>query len=344
MIIGCWTCHNGPNNDHQNPIAPPAALDGSASAVTGAPVTIPLRATGGTIRIISQPKNGMVALNGSTATFTSLAGVEGRDSFTFAARDGMQDSNLATVTVTVTAEQRPAFAAEGVGNAASYRTGSVAPGELVTIFGERMGGDSLTRLDLNTAGLVARSLDGTRVLFDGAPVPLVYTSAKQLAAIASYAIAGKTQTQIQVEYQGIRSVPVSVPVATSSPGIFSANASGTGQGSILNQDGVTVNSSRAPAPKGSIVAVFATGEGQMNAPVIDGQVSSVPLPKPLAPVTVQIGGQEAEVVWYGAAPGQVAGVLQVNVRIPASAPSGNVPVVVKVGDASSQSGITLTVQ
>jgi uncharacterized protein (TIGR03437 family) len=53
-------------------------------------------------------------------------------------------------------------------------------------------------------------------------------------------------------------------------------------------------------------------------------------------VKVQIGGQTAEVQYYGAAPGELAGVLQVNAKIPAGVQRGtSVPVVISVGNASS---------
>jgi uncharacterized protein (TIGR03437 family) len=94
-----------------------------------------------------------------------------------------------------------------------------------------------------------------------------------------------------------------------------------------------------------VVAIYATGEGQTTPPGIDGKPSSDVLPKPQAPVVVLIGGAQAEVLYAGAAPGLVAGVLQVNARIPQSAPSGpGVPVSLVVGNASSQSGLTLAVQ
>jgi len=57
-----------------------------------------------------------------------------------------------------------------------------------------------------------------------------------------------------------------------------------------------------------------------------------------------IGGQEGEIIYAGAAPGMAA-VMQVNVRVPAGIKTGSaVPIVLKVGTASSQPGVTLAVQ
>jgi trimeric autotransporter adhesin len=138
---------------------------------------------------------------------------------------------------------------------------------------------------------------------------------------------------------------VPMPVTPVAPSIFSMDYTGSGQGAILNQDGVTVNATAAPAPKGSIVSIYATGEGQTNPSGIDGQfATSFTLPKPKLPVTVTIGGRPAEVLYYGAAPGQVAGLMQVNARIPADVDAGEVPVTIQVGTAASQPGITVVVK
>jgi uncharacterized protein (TIGR03437 family) len=61
-------------------------------------------------------------------------------------------------------------------------------------------------------------------------------------------------------------------------------------------------------------------------------------------VSVTIGGKSAEVLYAGAAPGLISGVLQVNVRLPDGIASGAVPVEVRVGSASSQPGVTISVQ
>ncbi len=107
-IIGCWSCHNGPSNTNGSTNTPPVATSRSASTASGVSVAIPLTTTDVnnnplTLRIISQAAHGTVALSGTTATYFPDAGFVGTDTFTFAARDTMADSNLGTVTITVTA-------------------------------------------------------------------------------------------------------------------------------------------------------------------------------------------------------------------------------------------------
>ena len=181
------------------------------------------------------------------------------------------------------------------------------------------------------------------MLFDGIPAPLVYASAGQTTAIVPYSVAGKTSTQMVVVYQGRASSPVTLPVTAAAPALFSGDSSGKGNGAILNQDN-SPNSSSNPAAKGSIVILFGTGEGQTNPGGIDGRVAATVFPKPLGNVTVTIGGIQANVAYAGAAPFLVAGVFQINVTVPQGAASGAATVVVTVGSASSQPGLTVAVQ
>ncbi|HZL56377.1 MAG TPA: hypothetical protein VFC21_04820, partial [Bryobacteraceae bacterium] len=164
------------------------------------------------------------------------------------------------------------------------------------------------------------------------------------AAIVPYAVDGKSGTQVTVKNGSSVSDPVALPVASAAPGIFSVDLSGAGQGAILNQD-LSVNSSANPAAAGSVIVIYATGEGQTSPAGVDGKFANGPAyPAPKLPVSVTIGGVAAPALYAGAAPSLVAGVMQVNVRIPEGVPSGNNPVVVMVGSAQSQPGITVAVQ
>jgi uncharacterized protein (TIGR03437 family) len=237
----------------------------------------------------------------------------------------------------------PSFQPSSVVNAASFQPGPVAPGEIVTVFGTGFGPGPLTRLQL-TGGLANTTLGGTRVFFDSVPAPLVYTVENQLSAVVPYAVAGKPSTQVQVEYRGTRSAPVTLQLAPAAPAIFTLDSSGRGGGAILNQDS-SVNSPANPARIGSVVSIFATGEGQTSPAGIDGKPGSDPVPHPILPVSVTIGGQTVTPSYAGGAPGSVAGVMQVNVQIPSGIQTGSaVPVILQVGNASSKAGVTIAVQ
>jgi uncharacterized protein (TIGR03437 family) len=188
------------------------------------------------------------------------------------------------------------------------------------------------------------TLGNTRLLFDGVAAPMIYTSDNQLSGIVPYSIADRTLTRVQVEYLGALSNTIAVPVAPASPGIFTLDMSGMGAGAILNQD-FTLNSVETPAARGSVVQIFATGEGQTRPAGIDGKLAAPPLPIPLLQVTVTIGGRPATVTYAGAAPGLVAGLMQINARIAEDiTPGPAVPIVIRIGEFSSRDGVTLSVR
>ncbi|MDQ6664855.1 MAG: hypothetical protein M3Z23_10725 [Acidobacteriota bacterium] len=231
----------------------------------------------------------------------------------------------------------------GIVNGASFSGDAVSPGEILSIFGSSLGPDPAN----TNAPFFPTSLAGTRVLFDDTPAPVIFTSAGQVSAIVPYALARSSTTQVRVEYRGNLSDPVPIAVATSSPAIFTLAATGKGQGAILNQD-FSVNGPANPAAVGSIVMIYATGEGETNPPGIDGKLTGVGLgdvlPRPTQAIAVQIGGIDAEVLYAGGAPGLVAGLLQVNVRVPAGIAGNATPVVLRAGNAVSPAGVTVAVQ
>jgi uncharacterized protein (TIGR03437 family) len=225
-------------------------------------------------------------------------------------------------------------------NGASNAQGTVSPGMIFVAYGELLGPTALLGAALDGNGRLAVNRGEVVMRFDGSPAPVVYVSAGQVSGVVPYNVAGKQTVQMTLEYQGRVSAPVTLRVAETVPGLFSANSSGTGAAAALNQDG-TFNSV-TPAAAESVVVLFGTGEGRTAPAVTDGTVVDG-IVRPVLPVTVTIGGRAAEVLYAGAAPGQVAGLFQINVKLPAGL-TGRVPVVVTVGGTASQSGLTLSVE
>jgi uncharacterized protein (TIGR03437 family) len=195
---------------------------------------------------------------------------------------------------------------------------------------------------------ISNAIGGVQVLFDGSPAPLVYVSAGQINAIAPVGLAGKTSTQVQVSYQNGTSNTMTIPIAAAAPGIFAVDGSGVGGGAILNQD-YSVNARLNPAARGSVLAIYLTGAGATNPASADGAVTgnAPPFPAVTQTVGVTIGGvavPAAQIVYSGAAPGSVEGLVQIDAVIPQSVtPGPSVPIVVTIGGVSSQPGITVSV-
>lgn len=232
----------------------------------------------------------------------------------------VQNPNAALSNVIALAVGRPApqVAYGGVVNAASYGGGSVSPGEIITVFGSNFGG-----------------IENTSVWFDLViPAKVIYVTPSQLGVTVPYEIDGLGKTSLIVESQGLRSAPVNLDVIESAPGLFTADSSGKGQGAILNSDG-SVNGPANPALPGSIIVLYGTGGGRLT---------KDPLPRLDLPVSVTIGGIDAEVSYAGVAPGLAQGAIQVNVKVPAAELSGTQPVILQIGDQRSRSDVTVSIQ
>lgn len=239
---------------------------------------------------------------------------------------------------------KPQFSIAGVKNAAGYQNGTVSPGEIVTLFGTAIGPAAAAGAQTSSPGFLDNTLTGTKVSFDGIPAPLVYASSTQVSAIVPFEVAGKSSTQVQVEYLGALSDPVSVPVVPAVPGLFTRNFSGAGQGAIVNRDG-SLNSAANPAARGSTVSLYATGTGQTNPTSVDGEIGGDVLPQSALAVSATIGNVPAVVRYAGGGQTLVAGGVQINVTVPASTTPGNaVPVAITVGTAGSQTGVTMAVK
>jgi uncharacterized protein (TIGR03437 family) len=171
-------------------------------------------------------------------------------------------------------------------------------------------------------GYYGTSLAGTRVSIGGYDAPVLYTSTSQINAIVPYEVAVSTPATVTVSYQGQGVLSSdSVPVASSALSLFTLGSTGVGQAAAINQDG-TINSPSSPAHQGSIISLYLTGEGQTIPAGVDGKPASLTdiglIPTPVMLLTVLLSGQPSVVTYQGGAPGLVAGLMQVNVQIPAN--------------------------
>jgi uncharacterized protein (TIGR03437 family) len=248
-------------------------------------------------------------------------------------------------------DTKPSISWECVVNAASYAGGGVAPGEIVTIFGRAMGPKDLVTFQVGADGRLATTLSDTRVLFNGIAAPLLYASATQISAIVPNSVAASSSASVEVEYAGVRSDVLNLPVAPARLGIFALDGSGAGRGAILNQDG-SINSPANPAAKGSVISVYITGAGLTDPVSADGSIIQGPAPLVKLPVSVlfddpvELGTiSPAEVLFAGGVPQSVAGLIQVNVRVPDWVTAGgSVPIYLQVFNDPAESGVTMAVR
>ncbi len=230
-----------------------------------------------------------------------------------------------------------------VRNGASWREGPLAPGSVVTCLGWRLGPEQRVTFRA-LEGRLETSLAGTSALFDDVPAPLISVQENHVTALVPSAVINRGAVRVEIEVEGRRSNALLIPVAATAPGIFTQDGSGEGPAAALNADG-SLNRPSNPAERSSVIVLYATGLGQTEVGAGEADVVGDPPPRPLAPVAVWIGGAEAEVLYAGNVVGFIAGLYQINARIPESTPSGPaVPVVILAGQTASQPGVTVAVR
>ncbi len=234
-------------------------------------------------------------------------------------------NNSVTVPVTLDAAPAPTKPPQiaSVVNAASGLPGALAPGEIFSIFGLGVGGT---------------------VLVNGVPAPPLYTSSGQVNAVVPYEAGASGIAQVKVDVAQASSGEWGIPLTSAAPAIFTINASGGGAGAVLNQD-YSVNSAANPAARGSVIQIFGTGQGITSPPSLTGAISTGAGNSAVLPVKASIGGIDAIVQYQGAAPGLIAGALQVNAVVPPDVtPGAAVPLSISVGGLASQPGVTIAVR
>jgi uncharacterized protein (TIGR03437 family) len=201
-------------------------------------------------------------------------------------------------------------------DAASFGNGDViSPGGIVTLFGSKLGPQAGVSFSLQN-GRVPTTLSGTRVLVNGEAVPVLYASYWQVNAILPFSLAEGTGPTIQVESNGVvTNLRLDARVQNAGIAIFRADSTPNGQAAALNQDG-TVNSMKNPAKAGSVIALFGTGGGPTIPASVAGEVTPLELRRLATSIVVSAGTQPLQVLYAGAAPGLVAGVMQINAKLP----------------------------
>jgi trimeric autotransporter adhesin len=322
----------------------------TVSNATSGNFTAVASSTGGWLSVTPASGTAPGTVNVSVAA-TGLSAGTYSGSITVAGASGSTGSATINVTLTVTV---PLPTVTAVVNAASFVNEAISPGEIITIGGTNIGPATPASLTLDPTGkFVTTTLSGVQVQINGYSAPLLYVSSSQINAVVPYEIAGilnptlLVKTNVTTSTGGQTSNGFPLTAASTASGIFTQNGSGTGPGAILNSN-LSVNTAANPAPRGTTIVVYMTGEGQTSPQGVDGKVTTAPYPAPLLPVAVTIGGAAATVSFMGEAPGLVSGVLQLNVMVPPASiltTTGAVPIVVTFGGGtSSQAGVTVNVQ
>jgi uncharacterized protein (TIGR03437 family) len=221
----------------------------------------------------------------------------------------------------------PAIARDGIVNAASMQPG-ISPGALAALFGQRLSQGSQQSL----GSPAATELNAVTVKLNGKRAPLVYVDSEQInfQVPPDFPVG---PAEVVVTNSGVDSVKVMLSTLSQySPAVFTFAGTGSGQGVVLIAGtGLIAGGRRSSgyrlARRGEVVEIYCTGLGPVASAPSSGRATTTSVP------VVTIGGAAAEVLFSAAVPG-LAGVYQVNARIPANASTGiAVPLTVRIGPA-----------
>jgi uncharacterized protein (TIGR03437 family) len=326
---------------------------GAASTFTATPSSsgwLSVSPTSGTT-----PNTGTFPIT-ATANPTGLNAGTYNGSITISGTGVAIGTTIVNVSLVVSA---PVPAITKVTNAASFATGSISPGEIISIFANASNPIGPTPyVQLNSATCptpctnVPVIMGGVQVKFlpQGIFAPLLYVSATQINAVVPYEVqTAGSNLSVEVLYLGQASNAFPLQTATTAPGIVSLNGSGTGTAAMNQYDTSGnyqgINSGSNPASSGWYLVMYVTGEGSIPSPV-DGSVTSAINIKPLVgPPSVLIDDTPSTVTYYAEAVGFVSGVLQVQVQIPTGIRTSQADsLLLTIGGNTIQTGVTVQIK
>ena len=218
-----------------------------------------------------------------------------------------------------------------MGSAATYGTGPIAPGEIVTLFGSGLGPVQGMKTQATLESPFPTMVANVEVIFDGKPAPLLWVQDAQINVVVPWELTPGQTTQVCVLNNEVPTNCLTWPVVQTAPGVFTVDGT---YAAALNGDG-TINSAANPAKLGSVVSVFATGLGPINPPQADGSLVGLPLPLNQISATASYAPECSDplfcanlpltVYYAGPAPFELAGLTQINVQTPPVTASAQYP-------------------
>lgn len=218
----------------------------------------------------------------------------------------------------------PTYSLACLANAASFGIASLAPGELVALFGNGLGPQQGISTQATATVPYPTSAGNVQVTFDGTPAPLLWVQDAQINAVAPWSLTPGQNTKVCVTYNNVTTNCLTWPVVQASPAVFTLDGL---HAAALNQDG-TINSANNPASPGSTISLFATGLGPLAPAQADGSLIETPLPANALAAVINVTASYTigipfgtpqntpfPVSYAGPAPTLVAGISQINCQV-----------------------------
>jgi uncharacterized protein (TIGR03437 family) len=240
----------------------------------------------------------------------------------------------------------PVISAGGVVNSAEYAA-RFAPGGMTSIFGSNLAPQTVQA----SGPVLPTSLSGVSVEISpaGAGVlqaPLYFVSPGLINFQLPFGLAaGPAQVRVRTP-QGV-SAPANISISPAAPALFTADASGAGDPLAVHAATYALVRASNPAAPGEYLVVLATGLGEVTPATPAGRPGGDngqwgPLNWTTVKPSVTLGGRQVPVAFWGLMPGY-AGAYQLNVQVPPDMAPGYYPLVVRMGEAQSQSELPIAV-
>jgi minor extracellular serine protease Vpr len=228
---------------------------------------------------------------------------------------------------------RPSPSIGSVKDAASFQAGKgLAPGSYISIFGAALS-DATQALSTDFLPYAISAVSVSFYSADGSQSwagRLWYASPTQINVQVPWELAGLTSANVTVNVGDV-SLPYTIAIAPELPAMFEANGL-----AVAQDENYQLITAANPAQPGQYVILYANGLGAVVNPPASGEItpSGTPDATVITP-TVTIGKAPAQVLFSGLTPGSI-GLYQIDVVIPANAPSGVQPIVITENGVSSQ--------
>jgi uncharacterized protein (TIGR03437 family) len=196
---------------------------------------------------------------------------------------------------------------------------SVAPGQLLSLFGEDIGPTPAVQAQ-PAGGFIPVSLGftGISVTFDGVPAPILYASSGQVNVQVPYEVADLASVTMKIQYGTTSTAVFSVVPSQPSAFVQAAGYAACGyevRASLLpfalNADG-SVTGCGNKAPRGTLVSVFLNGLGLAGGHPVTGAIGTTSE----APPVSATASFSTEPVPVTADAGAIDGVWQAQIAIP----------------------------
>jgi len=228
------------------------------------------------------------------ATGSVTVTVTGQAGYTFSNFTGDASGSNPTVTISMNVPRSiqavftkvPYIPPTGVMNAAgSTPQAGVAPGSIVTIFGQNLAPSTA----VGTSSPLAQTLGGVTVTAGGNLLPLFFVSPTQINVQLppDFPLGAANLT---VSAAGQPPVSASFTVVQDAPGLFQQSINGQSYALVVHPDGSLVTPD-APAQQGESLTIYGTGFGPTNPPRLEG--FALPASPPFLfvdPLTLQVAG------------------------------------------------------